>query len=231
MPRARPPLAAAAASIVSWPAARAQPRSTRTAPTSPSGSGRGLCGLGSRYPDDGHGGACPNADRRAEGRAEPGRALRGVRAGAGRAATGRPCAPHARCHDLGRRAPVLRTDRRPHRARSQALSGSTGALPGAARRSRRPRLHDGEVPHARPGCGEPTRSLLGRRARPPDWERGDSARPVAARDAARRGAPAVERPARGHEPRWTSADSTGVLRAALRRDPPVLAAARRQTGG
>ena len=106
--------------------------------------------------------------------------------------------------------------------------GPPGPLPRAAGRPRGPDVHDVQAAHAqratpRPGSA-PTR-------RP----RSTSGRATSSRAsggwlrtvAPRRAAAAVERRAGRHVARRAAADPPGVLRAALRGDPAVLAAARR----
>ena len=138
-------------------------------------------------------------------------------------------AAHARRRSLAlflaRRAAARGSRSRSRRRRDERPAGP---LPRRARRPRRARLHDAQVPHAeartpRPGSAPTSARSSSSRTRAEYTTR----RPLAAGDAARRAAAALERPARRHVLRRAAPDPAALLRGARRGAAGVLAAARR----
>src|SRR6059058_1372581 len=123
-------------------------------------------------------------------------------------------------------APRLAADRtdQPGRPRDERPADP---LPRRARREGRPDLRDAQVPDAPRGRRGTARPVSRPRARRADARRNHAARRATPGDAARRAAPALERPPRRHEPRRPSPDPAALLRAAGKRAARVLAAPRR----
>ena len=120
-------------------------------------------------------------------------------------------------------------DRRAHAADPRDV-GAAGALPRPAGRPGGRDVHDVQAADPEAGRGGPPRPVPGLGARPAHGRRAHARRALAADDAARRAAAAVERRARRHVARRPAPDPPGVLRAALRGDPAVLAAVGRAPG-